>query len=44
MMLQGTQFKQLFQWLSASTTAVTKSTPGQALPLPPVNDWAQITV
>lgn len=44
MALQGTKFREFFRWLSNSIALVTKSTEGEKLMLPPVNDWAQITV
>lgn len=40
--LQGLQFRDLFQWLSASMRAVSQSQPGQAVMLPPANKWAVV--
>jgi uncharacterized protein YegL len=42
MLLNGLQFRALFQWLSASQKAIPKSNPGDKLALPPV-DWGTIT-
>lgn len=39
--LKGLAFRELFQWLSKSLSAVAQSRPGQQLPLPPVG-WAQV--
>jgi uncharacterized protein YegL len=38
--LEGLAFRDLFQWLSRSLSAVAQSQPGQQAPLPPVG-WAQ---
>jgi uncharacterized protein YegL len=38
--LQGLAFRELFQWLSKSLSAVAQSRPGQQVPLPPVG-WGQ---
>ena len=35
-LLNGLQFRALFQWLSASQKAIPKSNPGDQLALPPV--------
>lgn len=40
--LAGTRFEELFEWLSASQAAVSASTPGDAVPLPPTDDWAAV--
>jgi uncharacterized protein YegL len=39
--LNGLAFRELFQWLSKSLTAVAQSRPGEQAPLPPVG-WAQV--
>jgi uncharacterized protein YegL len=39
--LKGLAFRELFQWLSKSLTAVAQSRPGEQAPLPPVG-WAQV--
>lgn len=44
MPLKGLAFKDLFKWLSASITMVSKSSDGQNLQLPPAGGWAQIEV
>jgi uncharacterized protein YegL len=40
LMLQGLAFRDLFQWLSKSLSAVAQSRPGQQVPLPSVG-WGQ---
>jgi uncharacterized protein YegL len=40
--LAGLEFSKFFKWLSNSIGIITKSTEGQVLMLPPVNDWTQI--
>lgn len=40
--LQGLKFRQLFQWLSASMAAVSRSTPGSEVPLSPATGWASV--
>ena len=42
--LDGLRFKELFLWLSASMKAVSQSTPGGTVQLPPTDTWSQITV
>lgn len=42
--LKGLAFKELFKWLSASISMVSKSMEGQTLQLPPSGGWAQIEV
>lgn len=42
--LKGLAFKELFKWLSASISMVSKSIEGEQLQLPPAGGWAQITV
>ena len=37
--LKGLEFKEMFQWLSASVTAVSHSTPGDQLALPAAQGW-----
>lgn len=39
--LDGLKFRELFQWLSASMRAVSQSSPGEKLPLPPPG-WAEV--
>ena len=39
--LDGLKFRELFQWLSASMRAVSQSTPGDKLALPPPG-WAEV--
>lgn len=40
--LQGIKFGELFEWLSASQSAVSASTVGDSVPLPPPNAWAEV--
>lgn len=42
--LKGLAFKELFKWLSASISLVSKSVEGQQLQLPQAGGWAQIQV
>ncbi len=42
--LKGLEFNELFKWLSASISLVSKSVEGQHLQLPPIGGWAQINV
>jgi len=40
--LIGHKFSEFFKWLSNSIGIITKSTEGDNIDLPPVNDWAQM--
>lgn len=40
--LKGFKFKDFFQWLSASLSAVSVSTPGTGVALTPIDGWASI--
>jgi uncharacterized protein YegL len=42
--LQGMRFRELFVWLSASMKAVSQSTPGGQVQLPPVDNWTTAPV
>lgn len=42
--LKGLAFNELFKWLSASISLVSKSVEGQLLQLPPAGGWVQIQV
>jgi uncharacterized protein YegL len=42
MKLAGLRFSELFQWLSASQSAVSASTPGDSVPLPSPAGWASV--
>lgn len=42
--LAGLKFSEFFKWLSNSIAIITKSTEGQTIALPPINDWTQITM
>lgn len=44
MQLNGLAFNELFKWLSASISLVSKSVEGQQIQLPSVGGWAQIQV
>lgn len=41
--LKGLAYRELFQWLSKSMRAVSRSRLGDAIELPPTSGWAQIT-
>lgn len=40
--MAGLQFRQFFEWLSASMSRVSQSTPGVAVNLPPTSGWDSI--
>jgi uncharacterized protein YegL len=40
--LQGLEFRRMFEWLSASQQAVSRSTPGEIVKLEPPSGWAEI--
>lgn len=40
--LDGLKFSAFFEWLSRSVTAVSNSTPGQDVPLPPPTGWTTV--
>jgi len=40
--LDGLKFGAFFEWLSRSVTAVSNSTPGQEVPLPPPQGWTTV--
>ena len=40
--LKGMNFRELFVWLSQSMQSVSKSTPGDEVPLPPPTGWAVV--
>lgn len=42
--LKGLAFSELFKWLSASISMVSKSVEGETLQLPPSGGWAQVQV
>lgn len=42
--MQGLQFRELFQWLSASMRVVSHSTPGGHAQLPPTDSWSTVPV
>lgn len=44
LLLKGLEFKELFKWLSASISMLSKSADGQKLDLPSVGGWSQIQV
>jgi uncharacterized protein YegL len=41
-MLEGLKFKELFLWLSSSLSAASRSRPGDALSLPPLDPWRNV--
>lgn len=42
LMLQGLKFDELFQWLSASQSAVSASNPGEGVAIPAPTGWAEV--
>jgi uncharacterized protein YegL len=40
--LQGLNFRELFLWLSASQSGVSRSSPGTEAPLPSPQGWASV--
>jgi uncharacterized protein YegL len=40
--LQGLKFQEFFEWLSQSVSAVSQSTPGEKVTLPPPSGWSEL--
>jgi uncharacterized protein YegL len=43
-MLKGLEFHKLFEWLGNSLSGISRSTPGETVPLPSVDGWANVTL
>ena len=41
--MQGLKFRELFLWLSRSTTSASKQAPGSNVQLAPPSDWMQVS-